>query len=295
MSKVFYLLTMMRPANVLTAIADIFAGVAIAGYFSNGPIYWEPVAWLAFSSACLYAAGVVFNDVFDLELDAKERPERPLPSGKIAKSTAVLVGLILLLVAFVAAFAVHFQAGIIAFCVALAALFYDKTAKHHVFWGPLFMGVCRGLNLLLGMSILSADSIPVLWPICFLPILFIFAITLSAQGEVHGKNRQSLILALLLDLTVAAVLCLLAYFKLMDFWSMCPFLLLWLGMNLYAKVQAIRVNTPTNIRLAIKFGVLSLIPLDALYVAGFADLTLGSVVLLLLPMSIFLAKKFAVT
>ena len=67
-------------------------------------------------------------------------------------------------------------------------------------------------------------------------------------------------------------------------------------MNAIAKIRAIRFNTPGNIQLAVKMGVLSLIPLDASLAAGFShSLLTGLLVLLLLPGSLFLAKRFAVT
>ena len=73
------LLRLTRPANIVTAIADILAGVAISGFLRDGHDY-TPVLWLVLSTVGLYGGGVVFNDVFDAKLDAVERPERPIPS-----------------------------------------------------------------------------------------------------------------------------------------------------------------------------------------------------------------------
>ena len=73
-------LQLLRPANVATALADVLAGAAVAG------AAWPPapvVYWLLVATACLYAGGIVFNDYFDRTLDAIERPERPIPSGRI--------------------------------------------------------------------------------------------------------------------------------------------------------------------------------------------------------------------
>src|SRR4051794_10139688 len=71
-------LALLRPANVVTALADVLAGAAVAG---------EPwsasLPWLLASTACLYAGGVVLNDVADRTIDAAERPERPIPSGAV--------------------------------------------------------------------------------------------------------------------------------------------------------------------------------------------------------------------
>ncbi|MGB3292783.1 MAG: hypothetical protein WBB01_07355, partial [Phormidesmis sp.] len=73
-------LQLMRPANVVTAWADILAGYA-AG-LGVGVIAFPSttLVWLLLATTGLYAGGVVFNDVFDAELDTVERPERPIPS-----------------------------------------------------------------------------------------------------------------------------------------------------------------------------------------------------------------------
>jgi 4-hydroxybenzoate polyprenyltransferase len=43
------------------------------------------------SSALLYVSGIVFNDFFDIEIDRKERPFRPLPSNEITKQKALII------------------------------------------------------------------------------------------------------------------------------------------------------------------------------------------------------------
>ena len=76
---------LIRPANIITAISDILAGSAIAGYFIG--LYTPSISkliLLLLSTSCLYAGGIVFNDIFDINIDRSERPERPLPNGEIS-------------------------------------------------------------------------------------------------------------------------------------------------------------------------------------------------------------------
>ena len=54
---------------------------------------------LMVSSGLLYVAGIVLNDYFDIEIDKRERPSRPLPSGNISKGHALAIALIALLIA----------------------------------------------------------------------------------------------------------------------------------------------------------------------------------------------------
>ena len=57
----------MRPANCVTAIADILAGVAISGYLAESNLYTiaflKPILLLCIATVGLYGGGVVFNDV----------------------------------------------------------------------------------------------------------------------------------------------------------------------------------------------------------------------------------------
>src|SRR5690606_20787053 len=145
-----------RPPNLPTAAADIMAGAAIAGVFATN---WSLIPQetlvdlivLMLASVFLYAGGVVLNDVFDLKIDKVERPERPIPSGVVSLKTASLFGGSLLVLGIVLSFLCHFYAGLASLGLAGAIVLYDALAKHHVIFGPLIMGLCRGLNLFLGM------------------------------------------------------------------------------------------------------------------------------------------------
>jgi 4-hydroxybenzoate polyprenyltransferase len=104
------------------------------------------------ASLCLYAAGLIANDCFDLEDDRRERPKRPLPSGAIPPSFAGLVGFLLgALGIALAALASVMSAGI-AVGLVVMVLVYDAGGKRVSGWGPLNMGLCRGLSLLLGAA-----------------------------------------------------------------------------------------------------------------------------------------------
>ncbi|HEA81245.1 MAG TPA: ubiquinone biosynthesis protein UbiA, partial [Maribacter sp.] len=177
-----------RPANLPTAVADILAGVAISLYLKNIEVLKflgeqsSDILLLVFSSVALYAGGVVFNDVFDAELDAVERPERAIPSGLVPKQEAVYFAIILMLIGITLAFQCNATSGLISIALTIAILTYDAYFKQFPFSGPLNMGICRGLNLLMGMSILGMLSH---WYISIVPVVYIFAITLISRGEVH--------------------------------------------------------------------------------------------------------------
>src|SRR4030095_8549956 len=138
-------LRLMRPANIITAVSDILAGVTVSGYFASTVLQKNgamPVLLLVFATIGLYGGGVVFNDVFDAELDKVERPERPIPGGFVTIRRASILGSCLLLSGVLCAFLVHplerwYFSGLIAVLIVVAALAYDKWGKHHSFIGPL--------------------------------------------------------------------------------------------------------------------------------------------------------------
>ncbi len=301
MSKAVFLgyLRLMRPANLPTAAADIFAGAAISGgaLLLESSTFWSSglgmlLIWLLLSTVSLYAGGVVMNDVFDYELDKIERPERALPSGLISVKSAAIFGCILLLIGVLCAFMVSVVSGTIAVFLAIAILLYDGVSKKHAFIGPLNMGICRGLNLLLGMSLVTIYGI---WWYSCIPILYIFAITLISRGEVHGDNKKHLVFAgLLYGLVITAVL-LFSQFKGVPVFRTIPFLVLF-GLAIYVPlVKAYRSNSPKNIKGAVIAGVLSLIILDAAIAIGYTNWLYGLLMLLLLALSFGLSKLFAVT
>ena len=299
----FAYLQLLRPANIVTAIADILAGFAISGSVAeifntgNGWLFipeWKSLLWLMLSAAGLYGGGVVFNDFFDAELDKAERPERPIPSGRASRRGAGILGTVLLLIGIVSAFQVSFASVILAASVACLALLYDVWGKHQSFFGPLNMGLCRGGNLLLGVSI-AEPMLSQRWFIAVIPVIYIAAVTLVSRGEVHGKNNRSLQAAgslYALTMLLVAGLGLLPVFYLR---SSLVFLLFF-GMMIYAPLRkAQQSGLPQDIGKAVKFGVLGLILMDAAVAAGFLGWDYALPVAALLPVSVILAKVFAVT
>ena len=287
---------LIRPANIITAISDILAGSAIAGYLVE--LYTPSISKLTLlllSTSCLYAGGIVFNDVFDINIDRSERPERPLPNGEISLKNAQIFGVTLFILGILFSYIVQFESGIIAFLISLMALIYNRYTKDYLVVGSLNMGFCRGLNLMLGMSILPRIIYSNLIWICIIPIIFIAAITLTSKGEVLGNNKSAIFMALILDITVTGILLSIAILGWLDIWMAGPFILIWIGMNVKAKLKAIIKNNPEFIKIAVKMGVLSLIPLNASFVAGFGHWIMGLCTLLLLPVSMALAKRFSVT
>jgi 4-hydroxybenzoate polyprenyltransferase len=296
LSKLTAFLRLTRPANIVTSIADILAGIAISGFFTLEIFHsadYTQVILLCFATIGLYGGGIVFNDVFDAELDKVERPERPIPSGVVTLKEASIFGSLLLLGGIICAFIVSSISGVLAVSITVFALTYDKWGKHHSWFGPINMGICRGLNLLLGISILTF-SLEKTWFVFFVPVIYIASITMISRGEVHGGKKTTLQVAAMLYSVVIAIILFLAY----QMEHVLPALLIllpfaWFIFNPLSK--AMKEPLGKNIGKAVKAGVIALILMDAAWAAAFGAFYAAFFIVLLLPLSMKLAKIFAVT
>jgi 4-hydroxybenzoate polyprenyltransferase len=288
-------LQLMRPANIVTAWADILLGFAAAGAITTriDRLDWMALGWLILSTTGLYGGGVVFNDVCDAQLDATERPERPLPSGRASLSGAIALGSSLLVIGIVAAAMVSLPSMYLAGFVAIAALIYDKFGKHQKL-GSINMGLCRGGNLLLGVSVIP-EALGDRWYIAVIPIIYIAAITAISRGEVEGGKKSTGFMAIFLIATAIAIILSLGLLPSYSLLVTLPFLTLFTALVLPAFVRAALTPSAELIQMAVKTGILSLIILDATIAAGFSNGVYGLLVLALLPLSRWLAGLFAVT
>lgn len=264
----------------------------MAGYLVKGNDAL-PVILLSLATIFLYGGGVVMNDVFDAELDAVERPERPIPSGIIGKDSATVFGISLLIIGIILGCLTNFWCGVIALLIAIASLIYDRWGKHHSFFGPLNMGICRGLNLWLGMNVLSQNSLPLIW-LAIIPVIYIAAITLISRGEVHGGIRSSMVTALIFYIIVFLSIIAIAIMK-----HQVPVTLLFLflfGIFVFPPLfKAMKSLSGKDIGKAVKAGVLGLILMNASWAAVGAGWQWALLTVLLLPVSIWVARQFAVT
>ncbi len=252
-----------------------------------------PVVLLSLSSIFLYAGGVVFNDVCDAQLDAVERPERPIPSGVIAKTSAVYFGALLFTIGIVLATVTGILSGLLAVLIAVSCVIYDRWAKPHPFFGPLNMGICRGLNLLLGMSILSLTQVALYW-LAVVPVLYIAAVTLISRGEVHGGKRSSIWTALFLYIVVVVIIVAVGAWANRTFIT-AVFLVLFIAFIFPPLLSALRTLSGPLVGKAVKSGVLGLILMNAAWAAAGVGWVWAVITALLLPLSMGIARRFAVT
>ena len=148
-------LELLRISNLPTVWTNIIVGAVLSiavARPSNPGLVAVLIAIIA--GSCLYLAGMVFNDVFDLEIDRRERPGRPIPSGRISRGAAIAFGVALLALGVGLPWFHGVIAGGVATGIGLMLLAYDALHARTA-WSVLLMGGCRGGLYVLGMACLN--------------------------------------------------------------------------------------------------------------------------------------------
>jgi 4-hydroxybenzoate polyprenyltransferase len=174
---------LVRAPAALSVPGDALAGAAVTG--ALGP----QAAGLSAASVCLYWAGMSANDWADRNLDAKERPERPIPSGRVTPGTALGIAVTLTGAGLcLAGLTGGRRALAVAAALAGTAWWYDCAVKHTAA-GPAAMAACRGLDLLLGASSRPASQNAGRWRAAG-PALTVaahtYTVTVLSRREVGG-------------------------------------------------------------------------------------------------------------
>jgi 4-hydroxybenzoate polyprenyltransferase len=285
---------LVRLPNVFTAFADICLGALAAGAL---PERWLPFALLLAASGCLYSAGMVWNDFFDYEQDYRERAFRPLPSGRVSRGTAALLGVLLFCGGVLFASLAGFADGSLAILpltfsllLVVCVLLYDAWLKHTSV-GPLAMGACRFLNVVLG---LTAGPVWVgAWGIHLALVvgLYIVGVTWFARTEARMSKQSSLTGAAFVMLAALILaLPLPAWFEAGRSSLVFPYLLVVLGFLVGLPVsQAISKPAPDVVQAAVKRALMGLVVLDAVLATAVAG-EAGLLILLLLLPALYLGR-----
>jgi 4-hydroxybenzoate polyprenyltransferase len=287
---------LVRLPNVPSALADICLGALAAGAL---PRAWLPFLLLLPASACLYMAGMVFNDYFDRQQDAHERPFRPLPSGRVTPAAAARLGAGLLAVGVLLAALAGLTLGpesrpttppLLAAGIVVAVFAYDAWLKRTGL-GPAAMGLCRFLNVLLGLSA-GGPPTPTGLHLALVVGVYAAGVTWFARTEARVSNRAELqgaavvlLAALLLALPLPATL------KPGTSSVLFPYLLVAFGFAVGLPVcRAVAAPSAANVQAAVTRCLLGLTVLDAILATGLVGVV-GLAILLLLVPAVYLRRQ----
>ncbi len=295
MSRLLPYARLVRLPNVFTALADIGLGLLAAG----GAVSAAAAVLLLAASALLYCGGMVWNDYFDVEQDRRERPFRPIPSGAVSPASALRLGILLLAGGwFCAALAGWAGDGpraapaVLAGLLVIAILLYDRWLKR-TGAGPLGMGACRFLNVLLGLSAAPADAVPWGLRLHLAAVVGLYIVGVTWFARTEARRSESAVLRRAAAVMAAALLLglpLPLHFAEPVTSPLFPYLLVgfgfWVGLpaeRAWAKPE------PARVQAAVKRAVLGLIALDAVLATAVAG-TAGLALLLMLPPALALGR-----
>lgn len=277
---------LVRFPGVFTAFSNI-----LIGYFfilqSSSETY--PFPFLLITTGMFFSAGMIFNDYFDLDTDKKNRPNRPLPSSKISKQNALLLGISLLIIGNIFSIFSGYYSLILSLMMTALILFYNCKAKSYYFIGIFCLALIRFLNVFLGFSIVqpSLEIIQFSIPIA----IFVSGISIIAKDEIDLIKIKSLIFNKILNIiTILYVFALIInYLQLFSLFWLSLFSLLSLNLNIKNK------NFNQNVQNKITLQLLSIILLDATLVSIFSSFYYAFVVSLLIIPAYVITRKLYLT
>ncbi len=177
----------MRAPNLVTAPGDPIAGYLLA---AGAASRLDPrLGWTVFASLCFYAGGLVMNDVADARVDRIERPARPIPSGAISIGAARVAVFLLFGLALGACVMAGGRAPIIGAALSASIAAYNLLFKNVRLLGPVVMGLCRSLSMILGASIVGTAN-PLLLGASAGLTAFIATLTLVARREMNTRRAD---------------------------------------------------------------------------------------------------------
>lgn len=300
-------LELFRLPNVFTAIADVALGFMLTHTALVGDDFSVLVTFvLLMTASCfLYTAGMVLNDAFDAEIDAAERPHRPIPSGRVTPTTARWLGHQMLLIGVALGWTAgwlsgNWLCGVVASLLAVCVYAYDAVLKSTPL-GPVAMGSCRMLNVLLGASAAAVAWHTLHWAVAVGLGVYVTGVTWFARTEARVSSRLHLAGATAVMIVGLAVIA--SYPTLIEADVMSVFEpmyfrpLSWFGMWGVLVVviigrcgRAIASPTPQFVQLAVKGCIQSLVIVDAAAVYALRGPWCAIGILLLLVPTMYLGR-----
>jgi len=274
-------LQLVRLPGIFTAFSNVLIGYFFSFSFNSEIIF---LPYLLATSGMLFCSGMIFNDYFDYNLDKKERSFRPLPSGKISKQNALLIGFIFLILANIFASFLGFNSLIISLILSCMILFYNLKLKSISFLGIFNLSLIRMLNILLGFSIIgiSFEFIQYLFPLG----IFVVGISILAKNELKSNlviyKKLNGIITIITIISVSILV-------INDFQFES---LLFLGLFSFLSVYSLFFKKIQN---QITFQLLLIILLDSILISFFVPLQFSILVSLLILPAYVISKKLYLT
>ncbi|MGH2948062.1 MAG: UbiA family prenyltransferase [Solirubrobacteraceae bacterium] len=175
-------LALARVSNTPTVVSNTVAGAVLASVSADA----GTVVVVAVAMALFYTAGMILNDVADEEVDRRERPERPIPSGAVSRAAALAAVAGLFAAGLAALAAVGLSPLLAGLGLVALIVLYDFWHKGNAL-SPVLMGGCRALVYVVAALAVAGSAEDVLAPAAVL-LVYIVGLTAVAKAEATGSS-----------------------------------------------------------------------------------------------------------
>ena len=289
-------LILVRLPNLFTLPSNILVGFVIAS--SPTLTSYVQVLLLVTISILLYCVGLILNDLFDYNIDKKERPDRPLASGKVSRRAAIGLVTAFSVLALGLSLIVSIPTLVTSSLLFVLIFGYDKFLKKTMA-GPFTIAAARVINVMLGASVDFGHigSFPQLIILTFvLTITFVYVCLIGfiSRYEIHGFPKNTKLF--LIPIIIVAIISSIAFFSLMGFFKYeCLIILALFSFIMARTFYKIHKQDSSGIQRIVQNMILSIIVLDSTFLSGIRGIELGLVVLVLLAPLLILARKMYMT
>ncbi len=241
------------------------------------------------------------HDVYDIGEDRRERPFRPIPSGKISWLLAAWLGVLHLL----AGLALSYVAGSTIFEIGMLLTFtiilYDGGLKQTLL-GPALMGLCRFFNVLIGIAgfvetkvDISRDMIPAVM-VAACNGLYILGVTIVAKNEQGDSKRGTLGAGLIIMLLASIAHVVIVPNKLTLNFGLAVLLALAAVWRLLPIINAaLSERTPAAVQRLVKWSLFGLIIMNGLTTMAHVGVVPGSIILALTIPAMLIGRRLYAT
>ncbi|BCS91625.1 UbiA family prenyltransferase [Metallosphaera javensis (ex Sakai et al. 2022)] len=169
------LLRLVRIHNVIGAGLGAFTGYVASSMWRINPV---ELILAVLVVALVDAGGNAINDVYDVEIDRINKPDRPIPSGAVSIGTATSLSYGLMGAGVILSALQGYLQFLVAFLVSIALVFYARDLKRTGIYGNLIVATATALSLFYGgLSYHEGTWLQRIW----IPVLYTFLLTLSRE------------------------------------------------------------------------------------------------------------------
>jgi geranylgeranylglycerol-phosphate geranylgeranyltransferase len=204
-------LEIIRPVNCIIA----FASVLVGAWIGKGITISPQLLLAGMILFLIYAFGNIVNDLFDIEIDRINRPERPLPSGKVDRRYVMILAIFFFVIAVIFSISLGAAVFLLVLGICIVSFLYDMHFKKTVL-GNAIVSLITGLGFILGGIVVGN-------PACIFPFIFslfvhmpreIIKDIIDIKGDrLHGVVSLPILLGAKKSLNISAlfltVLCIL--------------------------------------------------------------------------------------